>query len=107
MSINNQKYTELIKVSNPERVATNLKKFFKNEKVIPNLLISSRKNKKYMVINSDGTRCHFGDINYSDFTKHQDKDRQLKYLTRANAIRGNWKNDRFSPNNLSINLLWQ
>ena len=107
MSINNQKYTELIKVSNPERVATNLKKFFKNEKVIPNLLISSRKNKKYMVVKPDGTRSHFGDMSYQDYTKHQDKDRQLKYLTRANAIRGNWKNDKFSPNNLSINLLWQ
>ena len=102
----NQKYLELIRVSNPERVSTNLKKYFKNEEV-PNLLLSSRKNKKYMIISEDGTRCHFGDINYQDFTKHQDKDRQLKYLTRANAIRGNWKNNKFSPNNLSINLLWQ
>ena len=101
-----QKYTELLNVSNPEQVSTNLKKYFKNGKV-PNLLLSSRKNKKYMIISPDGTRCHFGDINYEDFTKHQDKDRQLRYLTRANSIRGNWKNNKFSPNNLSNNLLWQ
>ena len=107
MSINNQKYTELLTVSNPERVSLNLKRYFKNEKVVPNLLLSSRKNKKYMIISEDGTRSHFGDINYQDFTKHQDKNRQLRYLTRANAIRGNWKNDMYSPNNLSIHVLWQ
>ena len=107
MSDINQKYAELIKVSNPERVSLNLKRYFKNEKVVPNLLLSSRKNKKYMIISEDGTRSHFGDINYQDFTKHQDKNRQLRYLTRANAIRGNWKNDMYSPNNLSIHVLWQ
>ena len=107
MSINNQKYTELLTVSNPKQVSLNLKRYFKNEKVVPNLLLSSRKNKKYMIISEDGTRSHFGDINYQDFTKHQDKNRQLRYLTRANAIRGNWKNDMYSPNNLSIHVLWQ
>jgi len=103
----NKKYTELLTVSNPEKVASNLKLFFKNEKVVPNLLISTRKNKKYMVVSPDGTRSHFGDMAYQDFTKHQDKNRQLRYLTRANAIRGNWKNDMYSPNNLSIHVLWQ
>ena len=103
----NKKYTELLKVSNPEKVSLNLKKFFRNEKVVPNLLLSTRKNKKFMVVSPDGTRSHFGDINYQDYTKHKNKDRQLRYLTRANAIRGNWKNDMYSPNNLSINLLWQ
>ena len=103
----NEKYAELLKVSNPEQVASNLKKFFKNEKVIPNLLISTRKNKKFMVVSPDGTRSHFGDMAYQDYTKHQNKDRQLRYLTRANAIRGNWRGDMYSPNNLSINLLWQ
>ena len=102
----NQKYTELLKVSNPMTVEENLKKYFKNEK-IPNLLLSSRKNKKYMIISTDGTKNHFGDFNYQDFTKHQDKDRQTRYLTRANAIRGDWRNNKYSPNNLSINLLWQ
>ena len=107
MSDINEKYTELLAVSNPKQVASNLKKFFRNEKVVPNLLISTRMNKKYMVVSPDGRRSHFGDINYQDFTKHQDKNRQLRYLTRANAIRGNWANDKYSPNNLSINLLWQ
>ena len=94
-------------MSNPERVSLNLKRYFKNEGQIPNLLSSSRKNKKYMIIKPDGTRSHFGDLTYEDFTYHQSKDRQLRYLTRANAIKGNWFNDRYSPNNLSINLLWQ
>ena len=107
MSDINQKYTELLAVSNPKQVSLNLKRYFKNEKVVPNLLISTRKNKKFMVVSPDGRRSHFGDIAYQDYTKHRDKDRQLRYLTRANAIRGNWANDKYSPNNLSINLLWQ
>jgi hypothetical protein len=67
---------------------------------------STRKNKKYMILNDHNKYVHFGDSRYEDFTKHQDKERLKNYLSRASKIKGNWKKDKYSPNNLSINLLW-
>ena len=67
---------------------------------------STRKNKKYMIMNDDHKYIHFGDSRYEDFTKHQDKERLKYYLSRATKIKGDWKKDKYSPNNLAINLLW-
>ena len=67
---------------------------------------STRKNKKYMIMNDDHKCFHFGDLRYEDYTKHQDKDRLKNYLSRATKIKGNWRKDKYSPNNLAINLLW-
>ena len=67
---------------------------------------STRKNKKYMIMNDDQKYIHFGDLRYEDFTKHQDLKRLNNYLSRATKIKGNWKIDKYSPNNLAINLLW-
>jgi len=59
-----------------------------------------------MVTRPDGKIVHFGQMGYEDFTRHKDKIRRKNYLTRSRKIRGNWKSDKYSPNNLSINLLW-
>jgi len=67
---------------------------------------STRKNKKYMIMNDDHIYIHFGDLRYEDYTKHQDKERLKNYLSRATKIKGNWKKIKYSPNNLAINLLW-
>ena len=67
---------------------------------------STRKNKKYMIMNDDNKYIHFGDSRYQDFTKHQDLERLKSYLSRATKIKGDWKKDKYSPNNLAINLLW-
>ena len=67
---------------------------------------STRKNKKYMILNDNNKYVHFGDSRYQDFTKHQDLNRLKNYLSRATKIKGNWKKDKYSPNNLAINLLW-
>jgi acid phosphatase class B len=67
---------------------------------------STRKNKKYMILNDNNKYVHFGDSRYEDFTKHQDLNRLNNYLSRATKIKGNWKKDKYSPNNLAINLLW-
>lgn len=68
---------------------------------------STRKYKKFMVFNPDTNRyIHFGDNRYKDYTQHRDKNRQRLYLARATKIRGNWKSNKYSPNNLSINILW-
>ena len=67
---------------------------------------STRKNKKYMIMNDENKLVHFGDLRFEDYTKHQDKERLKRYLDRATKIKGNWKRDKYSPNNLAINLLW-
>ena len=67
---------------------------------------STRKNKKYMIMNDDNKYIHFGDLRYEDYTKHQDEERRKRYIGRATKIKGNWKKDKYSPNNLAINLLW-
>ena len=59
-----------------------------------------------MIRDNSGKLVHFGDSRYEDFTKHNDTKRRARYLARANGIIGAWKNKEFSPNNLSIHLLW-
>jgi hypothetical protein len=41
-----------------------------------------------------------------DFSKHQDLQRRRSYLARASKIKGNWRQDDYSPNFLSLVLLW-
>ena len=89
------------KVSDIRKV-NKLSRMIYNKNVEP----STRKNKKYMIMNDDNKYVHFGDSRYEDYTKHQDKERLKNYLSRAMKIKGNWKRDRYSPNSLSINLLW-
>lgn len=97
------KLEDLLQYSNPSKVAQNSIDYF--GKHIP-IYISSQPAKKYMVQKPDGKLVHFGQMGYSDFTKHLDKTRQSNYLKRAMKIRGNWFNDLYSPNSLSIHLLW-
>jgi hypothetical protein len=49
---------------------------------------------------------HFGQMGYEDFTKHKNKTRRKNYLTRSRNIKGDWKKNRYSANNLAIHLLW-
>lgn len=94
--------------SNINKVIKNLK-LYCNENNLPikELYISTMKNKKFMIRNPINNKLvHFGNSNYGDFTKHNDLIRQQNYLKRATKIKGNWKDNPYSPNNLSINLLW-
>ena len=102
--VSKDKINELKKYSNPNIVFKKAKKYF-NENV--QIEISGRKSKKYMVKNPENNKwVHFGDNRYQDFTKHKDTKRRSLYLKRATNIKGNWKDDKYSANNLSINLLW-
>ena len=67
---------------------------------------STRKQKKYMIRDDNNKMIHFGQLGYEDFTKHNDEKRRERYLKRTANIRGDWKENKFSPNNLSRNLLW-
>lgn len=70
---------------------------------------STVKNKKWdMYYEKDDKlkKVSFGNPDYPDFTQHKDKDRRERYLARATKIKGDWKSNPFSPNNLSIHLTW-
>lgn len=97
------KYTELVQYSNPQKVSRNLQRYLPGTK----LYISTRKNKKYMVQQPDGTWSHFGQMGYQDYTKHHDDVRRIHYIQRASRIHGDWKNNMYSPNNLSMQVLWK
>jgi len=70
------------------------------------LYSSTRKDKKYMVQDPIGKWIHFGQMGYQDYTYHQDAKRRDAYLKRATKIKGNWKENPYSPNNLAIHILW-
>lgn len=65
---------------------------------------STRKNKKYMVLNPQTNKwIHFGDSRYEDFTQHQDEKRRTLFRNR-NA---KWANaPKWTPSFLSYYLLW-
>jgi hypothetical protein len=68
---------------------------------------SSNPVKKYDIYDPINNRwVHFGQIGYEDYTKHKDKKRRKNYLTRTASMRGNWKNNKYSANNLSRHILW-
>jgi hypothetical protein len=91
------------KYSNPPQVYRLASKYLGKKAKIG---LSTKKNKKYMVTRPDGKIVHFGQMGYEDFTKHKNKTRRKNYLTRSRKIRGNWKSDKYSANNLAIHLLW-
>lgn len=70
------------------------------------LYISSRKDKKLMIINPAGKKIHFGDNNYSDYTIHKDKDRRNRYLLRHNR-KEDWSIEGINTAGFwSKHLLW-
>ena len=92
---------ELNKYSDFKTVNDNAKRLYDKE-----VFLSTRKNKKYMIMNDDKKWIHFGQLGYEDFTKHLDEQRRELYLKRASKIKGDWKTNIYSPNMLSIVLLW-
>ena len=68
------------------------------------MIFFSKGDKKYKVI-VDGKTVHFGST-MEDYTKHKDETRRKSYLARAKGIKGDWKRNKYSANNLSIHILW-
>lgn len=68
---------------------------------------SLKPEKKYMIFDPINNKwVHFGQMGFEDYNKHNDFDRMLRYRNRAENIKGNWRDNPYSPNNLSINILW-
>ena len=97
----------IFKYSNPVEAQRKLNAYMRlvGHKQRP-LYISNRASKKYYVINQYGKRVHFGQMGYEDYTKHKDEERRKRYRLRAITINGKWQGNPFSPNNLSIHVLW-
>lgn len=94
--------TNINEVSTPSKVRANFRKYKGNDDV--KLELSEKKDKKYKVI-IDNKTVHFGST-MEDYTKHKDESRRKSYIARAKGIKGDWKSNKYSPNNLAINLLW-
>jgi hypothetical protein len=93
---------ELETYSDPEKVYQLARELFGEDVQIKP---STKKNKKYMIMNPDGKWISFGQVGYEDYTKHLDDKRKASYLKRT-ARKGTGDNDPYSANNLSKNLLW-
>jgi len=97
------KKDHLYKISNPKMVQQKAKKLYGKDAIIYK---SSRPSKKYQILNPQGKWIHFGDAKMEDYNYHQDAQRRKSYLARATGIKGKWKEDHYSPNWLSLVLLW-
>lgn len=62
--------------------------------------------KKLSYLTPDGRQVNFGNADYESYDAHMDKQRRARYLARARAIKGKWKDDPYSPNSLAIRILW-
>lgn len=95
---------KLMKYSNPRQAQKMAFKYLgKTAKIYP----SNNPQKKYKIYDPKNEKwMNFGQIGYEDFTKHKDKTRRKNYLTRTKSMRGDWKSNPYSANNLSRNILW-
>lgn len=67
---------------------------------------STRKDKKYMAIMSDGYKVHFGAKGYSDYTKNKDEERKKAYIAR-HRVNEDWDRSGLqTPGFWSRYLLW-
>ena len=98
-------FKNIKKVSNPDKALANTKKYLgKNAALYP----SEKSKSKYKVFNPNTNKfVYFGSMLYEDYLKHGDEIRKKNYLLRSGNIKGNWKDDKYSPNALSRNILWQ
>jgi len=74
---------------------------------------SDNLDKKLMTYNQAGRRVHFGAVGSGDFLLHSlegnkklAEEKRDSYLARALKIKGKWRDDRYSPNMLAIQILW-
>ena len=83
------------------------------------IFLSDKKGKKLYYLTPDDKKVYFGNADYNDFFIYQilehhhvvPEDYSLKqrerYIKRASKFKGDWREDKYSPNNLAMNILWQ
>ena len=90
--------------SNPRKAQQMAYKYLgKTAKLYP----ARNPEKKYSIYDPKNEKwVNFGQLGYEDYTKHHDKTRRANYLTRTRFMRGDWRKNKYSANNLSRNVLW-
>ena len=89
--------------SNPKIAQKKAFEFYGPEAILTR---SKTKNKKYCIETPEGKIINFGQMGFFDFTRTNDELKRYNYLQRTSKIRGDWKSNKYSPNNLSRTILW-
>ena len=90
--------------SNPSVALQKAKQYLGNN---VDFQLSNKPAKKYMIWDPHIMKwIYFGQMGYEDFTKHNDSQRRYNYLRRTANIKGKWRENKYSPNNLSRHILW-
>jgi hypothetical protein len=58
---------------------------------------------KYYIVTKDGKKIKFGNINYEDYLIHKDDKRRMNFRNRNKRF---LNYDKYSPAQLSYNILW-
>ncbi len=102
----NEKIKQLLRISNPKKVIENAQQYFNDPNI--KVYLSTRKKSKYAIYDPINKKLvHFGQMGFEDYTKHKNIHRRENYLKRTANIKGNWKDDKYSRNNLSRAILWK
>ena len=95
----------LLQYSNTAKAQRNAIEYLGNNALLTR---STNKNKKYSIYDPINKKLvSFGAMGYEDYTKHKDKKRRENYIKRASKIKGGWKDNKYSANNLSLKILWE
>ena len=97
------KYDPIWNYSNPRTVQRKARLLLGRNATI---FRSNLKTKKYFIIDDHGKKIHFGCMNMEDYTHSHNEIKRNSYLKRSAGIRGQWKENPYSRNSLSRNLLW-
>lgn len=106
------KQLEKNNITHDQYMKAAMKSAKKNDYDPSKLEMASDGNHKLVYNTPEGKAVPFGKVDYNDYiiytlTKNQYADKYRKaYLARATKIKGDWKSDKYSPNNLAINILW-
>ncbi len=71
------------------------------------LFYSPHKSKKFRIYDPIFDKwVDFGNINEKDFTKHKNENLRQKFIKKISKSRGDWRENPFSPQRLTIEILW-
>ncbi len=78
-----------------------------------NINFSNDGKHKLSILTPENKLIHFGNIDYNDYILYflegddtNARQRRNLYLKRSKNIKGDWKDDKYSKNNLSRRILW-
>jgi hypothetical protein len=105
--IKNKKFPKRIYLYSTPRTAQHMAYKYLGKTNAAKLYPAKNPAKKYMIFDPKNNKwVNFGQMGYEDYTKHHNKTRRKNYLTRTKGMLGNWKNNKYSANNLSRHILW-